>query len=77
MKIKKIQIENTSSLTISECVKYISDLLDTESTFIDESRDKGCTFTYTDNVIVIFPISPIFPEDTLSFYIFDKKDIGK
>ena len=70
--ITKIHIENHSRWTISECVKHIAHLMDTESDFIAGSRDKGCTFTFSGGVSIgIFPICPAFPEDTLAFYIID------
>lgn len=71
--ITKIHIENHSRWTISECVKHIAHLMDTESDFIAGSRDKGCTFTFSGGVSIgIFPICPAFPEDTLAFHIIDK-----
>ena len=70
--ITKIHIENTSRWTISECVKDVSHLMETEAAFIAESRDKGCTFTFSGGVSIgIFPICPAFPEDTLAFHIID------
>lgn len=70
--ITKIHIENTSRWTISECVKHVSHLMETEAAFIAGSRDKGCTFTFSGSVSIgIFPICPAFPEDTLAFHIID------
>ena len=69
-KITKIQIENRSKLTISDCIQHVAHLMNVESAFIAGSRDKGCTFRFYNGVnIGISPICKAFPEDTLFFYI--------
>lgn len=55
--ITKIHIENTSRWTISECVKHVSHLMETEAAFISESRDKGCTFTFSGGVTSVSEFS--------------------
>ena len=68
-KITKIHIDNRSKWTVSVCMQHVAHLMETETAFIAESRNTGCTFHFCRVNIGILPICKAFPEDTLFFYI--------
>ena len=70
--IQKIQIENKSSLSITDCLSKVLDLIKKESKFIMSTRKCGSHFTFAKFVISFGPVCKAWPEDTLFIYVHDK-----
>ncbi len=68
--IQKIHIDNKSRWPISDVVREVARLMDTEEKFILSTRRSGCRFLHNDGTkIGIAPVSVYAPEDTLDIMI--------
>lgn len=68
--IQKIHIDNKSRWPISDVVREVARLMDTEEKFILSTRRSGCSFLHKDGTkIGIAPVSDYAPKDTLDIVI--------
>lgn len=73
--ITKISIENRSKWDTMYAVYMVAERMQCESGYIMSHRDVGCTFQHKGGVnISVLPISKAYPEDTLFFYLHDRKE---
>ena len=73
----KIIILNDSNRSDAEAAYTVSQLLQSEASFIADCRESGGSFSFYDTNYILYPISNVHPKTEIAFLVVDKNKRAK